>query len=77
MRGLSLASIVGGLFWNYICRTGSFFTLAHRVLNLLPFVQTRVARCLDFRVVNEQVGSTVVGDDKPETLLVVEPFYCS
>ena len=77
MRGLSLASIVGGLFWNYICRTGPFFTLTHRVLNLLPFFQTRGARCLDFRVVNEHVRAAVVGDDKPETLLVVEPFYCS
>jgi hypothetical protein len=77
MRGLFLASIVGGLFRNYVCRTGSFFALAHRVLDLLSFPQARIALCLDFRVVNEQVGPAVVGDDKPETLLVIEPFYCS
>jgi hypothetical protein len=77
LQGLSLALIYDGLLWNYACRTGSFFTLAHRVLNLLPFVQVRIPLCLDFRVVNEQVGSTVVSDDKTVSFSAIEPFHCS
>jgi hypothetical protein len=76
-RGLSLASIVGGLFGCNACRTGSFFALANRVLNRLSFAQTRVAGCLDFRVVNEQVRAPIVGDDESETLRIIEPFYFS
>jgi hypothetical protein len=76
-RGLSLALIYGGLFQSYVCRAGSFFTLAHRVINLLPFVQISVPGCLDFRVVNEQVGSTLVSGDKPVSFFTIEPFYCS
>ena len=66
--------------WLYgcnVCRTGSFFALADLVLDCLSFVQTRVAACLDFRVVNEQVRAAVVGDDKSETLWIIEPFYFS
>lgn len=76
-RGLSLASIYGGLFRNYVCRAGSFFTLAHRVLNLLSFVEVGIPGCLDFRVVNKQVGSTIVSDDKPVSFFPIEPFDCS
>jgi len=77
MRGLSLASIGDCLFGNNVDRTGSFFALAHLILDLLPFIQIRIPGCLDFRVVNEQVGSPVVSNDKPEPFLTVEPFYCS
>jgi hypothetical protein len=27
--------------------------------------------------VNEQIRAAVVGYDKPETLLIIEPFYCT
>ena len=76
-QGLSLALIYCGLFWNYVCRAGSFFTLAHRVINLLPLVKICIPGCLDFRVVNEKVGSTLISSDKPVSFFAIEPFNCS
>ena len=75
MQGLSLVSIGSCLFRCYACRAWAFFALADYVINCLTFAQTRIAGGLDFRVMNEQVRTAVVGYDKPKTLLIVEPFY--
>ena len=76
-RGLSLVLIYDDLLWNYVCRTRPFFALAHRVIDLLPLVEVGIPLCLDFRVVNEHVGSAVVSDNKPVSFSAIEPFHCS
>lgn len=77
MRSLSPIKIIGRLFGRNVCRTGAFFTLADHVLDCLSFFQTRVAACLNFRVMNKQVRSAVVGYDKTKTFRIIEPFYFS
>jgi hypothetical protein len=76
-RDHSLALIYDCLFYNYVCRTGSFLAFAHRVLDLLPLVEVGIPLCLDFRVVNEQVRAAVVSDYKSVSFSAIEPFYCS
>jgi hypothetical protein len=46
-------------------------------IDLLAFVKCGGSGTLDFGVMDEQVITFVIGDDKPKALVLVKPFYCT
>ena len=55
----------------------ALLTLAAGELDPLVFLEAAEAACLDGGVVNEDIGSAVIGRDKPITLVTVEPLHCA
>jgi len=62
---------------DYVGRTRAFFALSNLELHLLAFIKTGVALRLDFRVMNEQIVTAVIGGDKSKAFLPIKPFYCT
>lgn len=58
-------------------RFHSFFALRRFILHSLTVFQRPKALGSDIGVMHEQIVATVIGSNKPKTLLLVEPFYCT
>ena len=60
-----------------VCGTGPFFALSDVEGYLLAFIEGCEARGLNFGMMDEQIISCVIRDDKSITLTCVKPFYCT
>ena len=66
-----------GLAGDDISRTGTFFALSNLELHPLAFLKGGIAVRLDFRVMNEQIFTAVIGSDKSKAFFPIKPFYCT
>ena len=66
-----------GLSRGYVCRTRAFPSLSDFELHPLAFVKIRVAAGLDFRMMDEQILSAIIGADESIPFVPVKPFYCT
>jgi len=57
--------------------TWAFLALPDLELDLLAFIKRGIAVGFNLRVVNKQIISSIIGDNKTESLLCIEPFYFS
>lgn len=60
-RASWFSSFAACLAGDYIGRTWAFFALSDLELDLLTFVECCIAVCLNFRVVDEQIFTAIVG----------------
>ena len=56
-------------------RARALLALADREVDLLTFVERRVALGPDFGVVDEQIVAAIIRSDESVSLVCVEPFY--
>lgn len=74
VQGLLCGHILRVLLWDDVDRAGSLFALTDFVLDRLSFFECSVTSGLDLGVVDKELRTAVVGDDKPKALLTVKPF---
>lgn len=58
-------------------RARAFLTLTDLKRDLLVLVQGGAAGHLDFRIMDKQILSTIVGSDKTKTLCRIKPLDCT
>jgi hypothetical protein len=61
----------------YIICTRAFFALADLEVDLLVFIKSCIAACLDFRMMDEQICAAVIRTNKPKSFVRIEPLYCT
>ena len=60
-----------------VCCTRALLALSGFVFYFLAITERCVARGFDFRMVYEQILSTIIWSDKTETFVCAEPLYCT
>jgi hypothetical protein len=68
------ASVLGCLAGCNIDRFEAFSALSGGILHYLPFAESLESRTGNVGMMDEQILSSIIGNDESETLLIVEPF---
>jgi hypothetical protein len=67
-RACRFLSLVGQSDRDYLSRAWTFFAFSNLELNLLAFIERRIALCLNLRVMNKQVIAAFIRDNKAKSL---------
>ncbi len=76
-QGLSIPSVLYGLGRDHIIGTRAFFAFSDFECDFLVFIERGIAARLNFRMMDEQIGRTVIGSDETKTFACIEPFDCT